>query len=553
MGPLPCLSVASRPGSGFKRGEVQLFPDGSDLRSAGGAGRQHGPGQSARSEAARPFPPPRLCITLDKLEKVDVISCAPMGFGSKRESARALPSGALVLSSDQLLRTSATVVGTGVVSFFALYVPAGIGACLMIVIMGSCGCAFAIALRVRERGAASLLPAALREALLTTSLLDWLTDMSFFNRIRPYAIFLLGLNEEETQLAVGALPRRAQERLLRPGVLHLLPEGVQRAMVPQPPLHIVLDFQTVTTFVSRLFFAAPRPPPANPQLPRANGVAPATPSRPGDDDDVAGLREALAWDSHRADDSPLRVQGVLVTTPGGSSRANSIVLGAETVADAPLPDGTGANAATNAAGGGGGGDVQLLEPPVPPASAMSPEQRAAEMAARVMQLRCQRLLRSMADTLQRIMARVLLSAEQMGAAESRNWTLDSPRVAVVAAGTGALFADAAVFSVLRAAGRANGRFARGARAVAAAGGAFAGLRTRRRAVSAFREALGDSVAATWQHETQRTAVAARSRRLLMAARVAFLLVVMALLRRAIAGGMGAKLLRAAHRAMRKRM
>ena len=78
--------------------------------------------------------------------------------------------------------------------------------------------------RVRERGLLAYLPPATQQALLETSLLDWLMDTSMADRLKPYAALSFGgLNAEERAFLLGSLPRDQQQALVSPGLLHALP------------------------------------------------------------------------------------------------------------------------------------------------------------------------------------------------------------------------------------------------------------------------------------------------------------------------------------------
>ena len=69
-----------------------------------------------------------------------------------------------------------------------------------------------------------------------SSLLEWLLDGSFFARISDavhrYGPFFLGLRSPEAKKVVGRMPPHVRRRLLRPGVIHLMPLPLQRALLP---------------------------------------------------------------------------------------------------------------------------------------------------------------------------------------------------------------------------------------------------------------------------------------------------------------------------------
>ncbi|KDO17463.1 hypothetical protein SPRG_17018 [Saprolegnia parasitica CBS 223.65] len=72
--------------------------------------------------------------------------------------------------------------------------------------------------------------------LLQTTLLEWLTDTSFFDSMQKYVPFLMPLSLAEQQRVVRSLPADDQARLLKPGLLHLLPDAVQETLLPESPL-----------------------------------------------------------------------------------------------------------------------------------------------------------------------------------------------------------------------------------------------------------------------------------------------------------------------------
>jgi len=87
--------------------------------------------------------------------------------------------------------------------------------------------------RVRERGLLTYLPPSTQELLLQTSLLDWLLDTSMADRLKPYAVIGMGLNEEERSFLISSLPPPEQRALTAPGLLNTLPASVQSMLLPR--------------------------------------------------------------------------------------------------------------------------------------------------------------------------------------------------------------------------------------------------------------------------------------------------------------------------------
>jgi len=250
----------------------------------------------------------------------------------------------IVLEADSLLQWSGALVFTGIATLTALYVPAGLVMCMATMLLGAGVGAAGMVLHVRQRGLLELIPERVRTVMLTSSLLEWLTDFSFFNALRPYAIFLLGLNEEETEYALNALPVEVQTTLMRPGVVHLLPDSMQRALLPQPPVSLEIDIggALARIFGARSSEEPPRPgraetgrrfmtpprararnPAATPVETAAAAAASVASARDANSGGRQALLDSLAWndaggtpartrDPLVAFDSPLRVEGFLV-------------------------------------------------------------------------------------------------------------------------------------------------------------------------------------------------------------------------------------------------
>ncbi|KAL4154688.1 hypothetical protein PRNP1_006804 [Phytophthora ramorum] len=84
----------------------------------------------------------------------------------------------------------------------------------------------------RTKGLLGFLPQSTRELLLETSLLEWLTDTSFSDKVAPFVPFLLPLTRAEQMRLMEQMPPEAQVMLTKPGLLPLLPDSVQKVLLP---------------------------------------------------------------------------------------------------------------------------------------------------------------------------------------------------------------------------------------------------------------------------------------------------------------------------------
>ncbi|GLD93468.1 hypothetical protein PINS_up002060 [Pythium insidiosum] len=82
------------------------------------------------------------------------------------------------------------------------------------------------------KGLVTLLPESVQHLLLRTTLLEWLTDTTFMDKLRPFLPFLLPLSKAEQNRVLEQLPVETQLMLTRPGMVTLLPDGVQRVLLP---------------------------------------------------------------------------------------------------------------------------------------------------------------------------------------------------------------------------------------------------------------------------------------------------------------------------------
>ncbi|RHY85987.1 hypothetical protein DYB37_012128 [Aphanomyces astaci] len=85
---------------------------------------------------------------------------------------------------------------------------------------------------VRRHGLVAFLPAGLQDTLLRMTLLEWLTDTSFADKLRDYFPFFLPLNNVEQQRVVHSLPCDTQTMMHTPGLVHLLPSALQDVLLP---------------------------------------------------------------------------------------------------------------------------------------------------------------------------------------------------------------------------------------------------------------------------------------------------------------------------------
>ncbi|KAL8007734.1 hypothetical protein Plhal703r1_c03g0016171 [Plasmopara halstedii] len=83
------------------------------------------------------------------------------------------------------------------------------------------------------KGIVTFLPQFMRELLLKTSLIEWLTDTSFTDKLAPYLPFLLPLSRAEQMKMLEQLPPESQLMMTRPGLLPLLPSSIQKILLPK--------------------------------------------------------------------------------------------------------------------------------------------------------------------------------------------------------------------------------------------------------------------------------------------------------------------------------
>lgn len=84
----------------------------------------------------------------------------------------------------------------------------------------------------RTKGLIGFLPQSMQELLLQTSLLEWLTDTSFSDKMAPFLPFLLPLTRAEQMRLMEQMPPESQVMMTKPGLLPLLPDSVQKVLLP---------------------------------------------------------------------------------------------------------------------------------------------------------------------------------------------------------------------------------------------------------------------------------------------------------------------------------
>ncbi|EEY64333.1 uncharacterized protein PITG_02906 [Phytophthora infestans T30-4] len=85
---------------------------------------------------------------------------------------------------------------------------------------------------MHTRGLVGFLPDSMQELLLRTSLLEWLTDTSFSDKVAPFLPFLLPLTRAEQMKLMEQMPPESQVMMTKPGLLPLLPDSVQNVLLP---------------------------------------------------------------------------------------------------------------------------------------------------------------------------------------------------------------------------------------------------------------------------------------------------------------------------------
>ncbi|KAG7402042.1 hypothetical protein PHYBOEH_007256 [Phytophthora boehmeriae] len=84
----------------------------------------------------------------------------------------------------------------------------------------------------RRKGLIGFLPSSVQELLLQTSLLEWLTDTSFTDKMAPFMPFLLPLTKAEQMRLMEQMPAESQIMMTRPGLMPLLPPSIQKVLMP---------------------------------------------------------------------------------------------------------------------------------------------------------------------------------------------------------------------------------------------------------------------------------------------------------------------------------
>ncbi|KAG5181825.1 hypothetical protein JKP88DRAFT_320524 [Tribonema minus] len=137
---------------------------------------------------------------------------------------------------DAAITLGATISASG--AMLVVFTVLSAGSMMALVVMGAGAALSWRGLRRRglmallPEGLMALLPEGVQQQLTQTTLLEWLTDTSFMDNMKPYLLFCLGPNTEETRLFLKFLPPAMRQRLTRPGLLHCLPEGVSSLLLP---------------------------------------------------------------------------------------------------------------------------------------------------------------------------------------------------------------------------------------------------------------------------------------------------------------------------------
>ncbi|CAI5730228.1 unnamed protein product [Peronospora destructor] len=84
----------------------------------------------------------------------------------------------------------------------------------------------------RTKGLVSFLPQSAQKLLLQTSLLQWLIDISFADKVALFLPFLLPLTRMEQMRLMEQMPPESQVMMTKPGLLPLLPGLVQNLLLP---------------------------------------------------------------------------------------------------------------------------------------------------------------------------------------------------------------------------------------------------------------------------------------------------------------------------------
>ncbi|OQS02842.1 hypothetical protein THRCLA_12217 [Thraustotheca clavata] len=141
-----------------------------------------------------------------------------------------------------LLRvTSCCIIGVAMTIFLAEYFTRRILISLVLMGYGAWGFFYSWSVpvwrwymySVCKDGLIVHLPESLQTMLLQTTLLEWLTDTTFFDNMQKYMPFLMPLSPTEQQRVVRSLPPESQEMMLKPGLIHLLPSSFQDALLPE--------------------------------------------------------------------------------------------------------------------------------------------------------------------------------------------------------------------------------------------------------------------------------------------------------------------------------
>eukprot|EP00953_Heterococcus_sp_UTEX-ZZ885_P040554 20720-Heterococcus_DN1.PRE.1 len=85
---------------------------------------------------------------------------------------------------------------------------------------------------VKQHGIIKLLPPSTQKLLMQTTMIEWLTDTTMMEALKPYLLFCMGPTRQEQALLLRTVPTEARVALTQPGLLHCLPDSVQAMLLP---------------------------------------------------------------------------------------------------------------------------------------------------------------------------------------------------------------------------------------------------------------------------------------------------------------------------------
>eukprot|EP00953_Heterococcus_sp_UTEX-ZZ885_P040553 20719-Heterococcus_DN1.PRE.1 len=85
---------------------------------------------------------------------------------------------------------------------------------------------------VKQHGIIKLLPPSTQKLLMQTTMIEWLTDTTMMEALKPYLLFCMGPTRQEQALLLRTVPTETRVALTQPGLLHCLPDSVQAMLLP---------------------------------------------------------------------------------------------------------------------------------------------------------------------------------------------------------------------------------------------------------------------------------------------------------------------------------